>query len=820
MDLKYKRFSVNGILFLLLLFFLHRECDCQICSLPVPVPIQIEENNAIDQEVVNITTSAGVKLTISEDKSQAFALHDKTLVLTKQMDYENMAEKVIIASIRCEKEAETVVFLHIFVEITNVNEYPPYFQELSYTLSVDEFQPVNTNIGRVNAEDRDGDRLYYHLDNSTSGAQYFHLASVTAPDILVSKILDYDSTPKLDLILFVRDTENAGAANSHTASTNIAIDVKDIDNRPPWFLPCKEISFDDTRTKICLNMGYKGSVNLTVKEEGVLPLKPEPLYAIDGDKGINEPIEYYILSGNEAGLFDMNSNTGNITMLKAVDIAGPILLTVMAFQTKNPNQFSTTSVVIDVVMKTLNPPEFEKPRYNGFISSDSDVGSMVLEEGFSARPLKVLATDADFADGVNPNVEYKVQDNNDLTVTKEGFILTKKILQPNTIIAQIIAEDMSNGESASTIVTVEVLMGATTAMPTTNATTDLFNSTTALPTSEPTQTPDATYGSSPWSPSPSSLLPTSGPHTGATTAMPTTNTTTDLFNSTTALPTSEPTQTPDATYGSSPWSPSPSSLLPTSGPHTGGDAVLTGAYSPEDMAALGATLAVLLILSMVIIGLLVFKIYKTKTDWKKLSEASIFRSSIGRGSSANDGMQFVNDGYKNGDDASSVDSKCPDEVDHNIYVNLQSKTQELPEPVSFSAAPALASDLLGDSSSLAGSDKTESEKEVKPILTKERRNEEGYKSVWFKEDIDPNAKEEVVIIPDNPETEAVEDYESLAGDDSDKDPESPTPQRKASLEDAEIKFTKTSAVRFQDPKPHSGDKYKLDTDNEEDNISL
>uniref|UniRef100_W5M2X2 Uncharacterized protein n=1 Tax=Lepisosteus oculatus TaxID=7918 RepID=W5M2X2_LEPOC len=238
------------------------------------------------------------------------------------------------------------------------------------------------------------------------------------------------------------------------------------------------------------------------------------------------------------------------------------------------------------------------------------------------------------------------------------------------------------------------------------------------------------------------------------------------------------------------------------------------------MAALGATLAVLLILSMVIIGLLVFKIYKTKTDWKKLSEASIFRSSIGRGSSANDGMQFVNDGYKNGDDASSVDSKCPDEVDHNIYVNLQSKTQELPEPVSFSAAPALASDLLGDSSSLAGSDKTESEKEVKPILTKERRNEEGYKSVWFKEDIDPNAKEEVVIIPDNPETEAVEDYESLAGDDSDKDPESPTAQRKASLEDGEIKFTKTSAVRFQDPKAHSGDKYTLDTDNEEDNISL
>lgn len=50
----------------------------------------------------------------------------------------------------------------------------------------------------------------------------------------------------------------------------------------------------------------------------------------------------------------------------------------------------------------------------------------------------------------------------------------------------------------------------------------------------------------------------------------------------------------------------------------------------------------------------------------------------------------------------------------------------------------------GDDSSQSGS-----EKEVKPILTKERRVEEGYKSVWFKEDIEPNAKEEVVIIPDS-----------------------------------------------------------------------
>ncbi|XP_042608638.1 cadherin-related family member 5-like [Cyprinus carpio] len=68
-----------------------------------------------------------------------------------------------------------------------------------------------------------------------------------------------------------------------------------------------------------------------------------------------------------------------------------------------------------------------------------------------------------------------------------------------------------------------------------------------------------------------------------------------------------------------------------------------------------------------------------------------------------------------------------------------------------SAVLLTTSSPQADSSSLA--ETIDSEKEVKPILTKERRNEEGYKSVWFKQDIDPNTKEEVVIIPDTGEAD-------------------------------------------------------------------
>lgn len=80
-------------------------------------------------------------------------------------------------------------------------------------------------------------------------------------------------------------------------------------------------------------------------------------------------------------------------------------------------------------------------------------------------------------------------------------------------------------------------------------------------------------------------------------------------------------------------------------------------------------------------------------------------------------------------------------------MKLEAGTKSSPEQT-LKTASVLKTRAAPDSSSLAS---TDIEKEVKPILTKERRAEEGYKAVWFKQDIDPNTKEEVVIIPDTGE---------------------------------------------------------------------
>lgn len=89
--------------------------------------------------------------------------------------------------------------------------------------------------------------------------------------------------------------------------------------------------------------------------------------------------------------------------------------------------------------------------------------------------------------------------------------------------------------------------------------------------------------------------------------------------------------------------------------------------------------------------------------------------------------------------------------------------------------------------------------------------DEGYKSVWFKEDIDPNAKEEVVIIPDSRENDSGEE-----------DEDQPSGSREEDEEDRMQR--KTPRVVFNDADLDSGLGVKMDDpaedSDDEVNISL
>uniref|UniRef100_H3CE78 Cadherin domain-containing protein n=1 Tax=Tetraodon nigroviridis TaxID=99883 RepID=H3CE78_TETNG len=297
--------------------------------------------------------------------------------------------------------------------------------------------------------------------------KYFRLENINSPKILVKSVLDYDAVQKVSLVLHVQDIFNGSASNKpfFTSVASITVHVKDVDNRPPWFQPCSRTSLG--MAKLCVSSGYRGRVNLTEKEDGPLVLEPGPLFARDGDKNRSEQISYRILRGNEGNIFQIDEDTGNITMSKAADIAGPITLTVLASQVSNRDQFAVTQVTIEVMKRSRNPPRFEKDRYEGFIYSNSVPESLILRDRSTYRPFRVRARDEDFASGLNPDVKYEVQYSSYVNVTPDGFVVLKRAVKTESFALQLRAVDATTGESGTAALSVQVIPAVATQSPST-----------------------------------------------------------------------------------------------------------------------------------------------------------------------------------------------------------------------------------------------------------------------------------------------------------------------------------------------------------------
>ncbi|XP_013129229.1 cadherin-related family member 5 isoform X3 [Oreochromis niloticus] len=602
-------------------------------SCTAPSSVQFPENNRINDVVVEITVQPDVTLefTAPAPDSNPFSLNGNNLIAAKVFDYET--QNSFPVRITCRTTTGLTTNIVIIVLIGNLNDNPPVFDKNQYDVQVSEMAAIGTTVGQFAAKDLDNPpTLYYTL---TPESNDFKLQSQTSAVILVNARLDYEKVKNVQLVLQVLDTQ---APERYTATTTIAVIILDGDNRPPWFDPCTK--HDVGGNVICQSSGYTGIVVLNEQEPGVLPLKPGPLYAIDGDSGINEAITYSFLSGNEASLFAINSDTGNITMQKPADVLGTITLTVLASQKVNTHQFATTTITISVQVKSLHPPKFQKDRYEGVISS---VGTMAMDLTNKDTPLQIIATDDDYAAtaGLNPHITYSISGRSEFSIIN-GFLFITKELPEETLSLEVLAVDSTNDETATAQLSVEV----------------------------------------------------------------------KLVNP-------------------------------------------SGEYGTVEMAVLGATLGALLLICLVVIGVLAHCMRKGKADWKKIYEANKFRNSLGQGPGQKEGIQYTNEAFQRDDDGGSTGSSGSEtKSEQTLKPAWVSPTKEA---IERSSAPL--HDLLPDDTSDVGSDKTDSEKEVKPILTKERRVEEGYKSVWFKTDIDPSAKEEVVILPENREDSEEEDDE-------------------------------------------------------------
>ncbi|XP_069609642.1 protocadherin-15 [Ranitomeya imitator] len=322
-------------------------------------PITYLIQNGDPQKVFNLSVSSGL------------------LILAKPLDRESTDRYILIVT-ASDGRPDGTSTATVNVLVTDVNDNDPVFDPyLPRNLSVQE-EEVNAFVGQVRATDPDegvNGQVRYSLANLNN---VFRITSNGS--IFTSVKLDRETRDYYELIVVATD----GAITDPRRSTiTLAINVIDIDDNSPVFT----------------NAPYAVSVpeNMT---PGTVFLQVQ---AKDADLGAN--VTYRIRTPEVLQLFQINSSSGEISLLKPLDyesFAGKeavYVFLVEAFDAMGSMPPGIATVTVRVMDMNDFSPVFTKAIYWGMVAPDAIKGTVIVT---------VAAEDHDPPGTPASRVRYKV----------------------------------------------------------------------------------------------------------------------------------------------------------------------------------------------------------------------------------------------------------------------------------------------------------------------------------------------------------------------------------------------------------------------------
>uniref|UniRef100_A0A3B4TRB4 FAT atypical cadherin 2 n=3 Tax=Percomorphaceae TaxID=1489872 RepID=A0A3B4TRB4_SERDU len=302
---------------------------------------------------------------------------------------------------------QTSAWKFIAVNIMDVNDNPPVFDQPRYVIRVPENTEVDSIIFTARAIDLDAEtsgNVQYSLMTSTD---MFRIDELTG-EVIVTRHLDRETSPRHDLQIEARD--QARVSPQLFSMIDLVVVLQDINDNPPKFVP-----------KV-----YKIKVPEDVPV-GTLLVWVE---SVDLDLGSGGLVTYN-LKNTESGIFHVDSSTGALTLERDLDFERrpSYNLTVRAVDHGLPRSLSSSCFVeIQVldVNENLYRPVFSEFVYEARVMEDAAVGTSVVT---------LTAADKDLGrDGV---VRYHIHEGSGLgvfTIDEEtGVIRTTETLDRETM---------------------------------------------------------------------------------------------------------------------------------------------------------------------------------------------------------------------------------------------------------------------------------------------------------------------------------------------------------------------------------------------------
>uniref|UniRef100_A0A8C6X3J6 Protocadherin Fat 3 n=1 Tax=Naja naja TaxID=35670 RepID=A0A8C6X3J6_NAJNA len=254
--------------------------------------------------------------------------------------------------------------LHLILE--DVNDNPPLFSSDHYTACVYENTATKALLTRVQANDPDvgvNRKIVYSLADSSEG---FFSVDMSSGIIILEHPLDRELQSSYNVTIKASDQ---GIVQTLSSFATVTITVLDINDNPPVF----------ERRDYLVEVPEDTSPNTEILF----------VFATSKDIGTNAEITYFIRSGNEKGKFQIDSKTGSISVIEALDyeMCKDFFLVIEAKDGGSPALSAVTTVNINVTDVNDNPPRFSQDVYSAVISEDASVGdSLLIAEDVDSSP--------------------------------------------------------------------------------------------------------------------------------------------------------------------------------------------------------------------------------------------------------------------------------------------------------------------------------------------------------------------------------------------------------------------------------------------------
>ena len=295
-----------------------------------------------------------------------FVLSGRFIRTNGRLDRERVANYNLTIEARDMGVPQRSVVGYLVVEVSDINDHEPRFDQDQYGNTLRESVPIGTFVSSVTATDDDSgiNAIIHYTIISGNDLGWFLLNEDTGL-VTTVELLDYERSSTITIVIQAED----GGSPPHSTTVNLIVDITDENDEGPRFV----------ENSLTFGIDENTNGNQLVTR----------LSAIDADQGENGLVSYRFAEDTfYYSYFNLNSRTGELMLTTSLDReeVNMIQLEVIATdQAVNPLS-STVAINIYVRDHNDNPPIFYPDEYFIRVSENQPIYTPIAQ---------VLATDAD-----------------------------------------------------------------------------------------------------------------------------------------------------------------------------------------------------------------------------------------------------------------------------------------------------------------------------------------------------------------------------------------------------------------------------------------